>query len=124
MFNGQKIKELLDLAGITQKEFSKRVGITEQSLYGYYNPGANPTSKILEKIANELKCSLDYLFDRESDCSNINVGHQIKGNGNKVSGDITLTECRKEIEHLRALLEEKEKVMAEKERLIQVLMNK
>lgn len=117
MFNGQKIRELLEYTGITQKEFCKRIGITEQSLYGYYNPDANPTSKTLEKIANELKCSLDYLFDRESESSNINIGHQVKGNGNKVLGDITLSECRKEIAHLKELL-------AEKERTIQILMNK
>jgi hypothetical protein len=46
------------------------------------------------------------------------------GNGNKISGDITLSECRKEIEHLNALLEEKERVITEKERTIQILIQK
>ena len=44
--------------------------------------------------------------------------------GNKISGDITLSECRKEIEHLNALLEEKERVITEKERTIQILIQK
>lgn len=34
-----------------------------------------------------------------------------------------MSECQKEIEHLNALLEEKERVISEKERTIQILMN-
>lgn len=116
MFNGQKLKDLLESKGIAQNEFSKRIGIAEQTLYGYFRLTANPTSNILEKMANELKCSLDYFFDREIDTTEINIGHQVKGNGNK--------ECQKEIAHLNALLEEKERVISEKERTIQILMNK
>ena len=124
MFNGQKLKDLLESKGIAQNEFSKRIGIAEQTLYGYFRLTANPTSNILEKMANELKCSLDYFFDREIVTSEIIIGHQVKGNGNKVSGNISLSECQKEIAHLNALLEEKERVISEKERTIQILMNK
>ena len=124
MFNGQKLKELLESKGIANNVFSKRIGISEQTLYGYFKPTANPTSVTLEKIANELKYSLDYFFDREIDSKEINIGHQVRGNGNKVSGDITLNECKKEIEHLNALLEEKERVITEKERTIQILIQK
>jgi len=59
---------------------------------------------------------IDYFFDRDVDLG-VNIGHQIKGNGNKVSGNITLSECQKEIEHLKELLKEKE-------RTIQILMDK
>ena len=52
---------------------------------------------------------MDFFFDRDINSSGVNIGHQIKGNGNKVSGDITLSECQKEKAHLYALLDEKER---------------
>ena len=78
----------------------------------------------LEIIADYFNVPIDYFFDRDINSSGINIGHQVKGNGNKISGDITLSECRKEIEHLNALLEEKERVITEKERTIQILIQK
>ncbi len=45
------------------------------------------------------------------------IGHSVNGNGNLVSGDIRLNECQREIEHLKELL-------SEKERTIQILLNK
>ena len=41
----------------------------------------------------------------------MNVGHHVNGNGNNVSGDITLSECQKELAHLQQLLEEKERTI-------------
>lgn len=58
---------------------------------------------------------IDYFFDRELDNAHINIGHHVNGIGNNVSGDITLSECQKELAHLQQLLEEKE-------RTIQILM--
>lgn len=68
--------------------------------------------------------AIDYFYDREIDPSSINIGHHVNGNGNKVSGDITLSECQREIEHLTQLLHEKQIIIDEKERTIQILLNK
>lgn len=124
MFNGLKLKKLIELSNLTQKDFSLQSGISEQSLYGYFEPKGNPTAKALEKMANILQCSIDDFFDRSIETTGTSIGHHVNGNGNKVSGDITLSECRTEIEHLRALLGEKERIIAEKERTIQILMKK
>ena len=69
----------------------------------------------MEKIADFFKVPIDYFFDRSIETSSVNIGHHVNGNGNKVSGDITLSECKKENEHLKELL-------SEKERTIQILM--
>lgn len=37
----------------------------------------------------------------------MNVGHHVNGNGNNVSGDIALSECQRELSHLKQLLEER-----------------
>lgn len=124
MFNGLKIKELLEKKGIQQNTFCLDTGISKSNFWVWIEGKSKPGADALEKIADYFNVPMDFFFDRDIKPSGVNIGHQVKGNGNKISGDITLSECRKEIEHLNALLEEKERVITEKERTIQILMNK
>ena len=123
MFKGERIKVLLEEKNVTKKSLADAVNISTLGLDGTI-AGSNVRAGNLEKIADFFKLPIDYFFDRDINSSGINIGHQVKGNGNKISGDITLSECRKEIEHLNALLEEKERVITEKERTIQILIQK
>lgn len=124
MFNGLRIRELLEEKGIQQNTFSVETGISKSNLWVWIEGKSKPGADALEKMADYFKVPTDYFFDRNIDLPNISIGHQVKGNGNKVSGDVTISEYCKEIEHLNALLEEKERVINEKERTIQILMNK
>lgn len=124
MFNGLKIKELLEKKGVQQNTFCLDTGISKSNFWVWTEGKSKPGADALEKIADYFNVPMDFFFDRDIKPSGVNIGHQVKGNGNKISGDITLSECRKEIEHLNALLEEKERVITEKERTIQILMNK
>lgn len=124
MFNGQKIKEIIESKGMTQKEVFTKAGIKQPTFYSLFSDDANPSSNLLECLANFLECSIDDFFDRKVEHSSINIGHHVNGNGNKVSGDITLSECQTEIAHLKQLLQEKERIIEEKERTIQILINK
>jgi hypothetical protein len=71
----------------------------------------------LEKLARFFKVPVSYFFDENSSPNNyINANnHSVALGNNSVTGDISLSNCQKELEHLKQLLEEKE-------RLIQVLM--
>lgn len=124
MFNGQKIKDLLEGRGVQQNTFCAETGISKSNLYVWVKGNSMPGADNLEVIADYFKVPVDFFFDREVDVSGVSIGHQVKGNGNKVSGDISLSECQKELEHMKALLEEKDKIITEKERTIQILMNK
>ena len=124
MFNGQKIKDLLEERGVQQNTFCFDTGISKSNLYVWVKGQSMPGADNLEVIADYFKVPVDFFFEREVDVSSVNVGHQVKGNGNNISGDISLSECKKELEHVKTLLEEKDKIISEKERLIQVLMNK
>ena len=115
MFNGQKIKHLLEERKQTKKSLLSIINITGAALDNITNGISMPKADNLEKIADFFELPIDYFFDRE-DYSNSHIGHHVNGNGNKVSGDITLSECQKENQHLRELL-------AEKERTIQILLN-
>ena len=124
MFNPDKIRRLFEDRNISQAQFIKDTSISKSNLYVWLNNTSIPGADNLEIIADYFNVPIDYFFDRETNSLGISIGHQGIGNGNKVSGDITLSECQKEIEHLNALLEEKERVITEKERTIQILMNK
>lgn len=124
MFNGLKINELLEERKISKVNLYNSIKISKKGLDDLINGTHMPKVTYIESIADFFKIPIDYLFDREIEPASISIGHQVKGNGNKVSGDITLSECQKEIEHLKALLEEKERVITEKERTIQILINK
>lgn len=113
MFNGQKIIKLLEERQITKKRLFEYMGTSGSGL-DFIIKNCNPTAEKIEQIADFFQTSIDYFFDRE-DYSNSHIGHNVNGNGNKVVGDITLSECQKENQHLRELL-------AEKERTIQILM--
>ena len=123
MFNPDKIRRLFEDRNISQAQFIKDTSISKSNLYVWLNNTSIPGADNLEIIADYFNVPIDYFFDRETNSLGISIGHQVKGYGNKISGDITLSECQKEIEHLNALLEEKERVISEKERTIQILMN-
>lgn len=124
MFNSDKIRRLFEDRKISQAQFLKDTSVSKSNLYVWLNNTSIPGADNLEIIADYFNVPIDYFFDRDINSSGINIGHQVKGNGNKISGDITLSECRKEIEHFNALLEEKERVITEKERTIQILIQK
>lgn len=118
MFNAQRIKEIIQKKELSQKEVIKRAGVSESTFYSLYRDGSqkntNPTSNFLEAIADVLECKIDDFFDRREEYYiGYNINH-IHGNGNKV-GSVTLSDCKKEVEYLKKLLEEKE-------RLIQLLI--
>lgn len=117
MFNRHRIKELIEERKVTKVSLYTYANISKKSLDNIINGSNIPNSNNIEAIADFFKLPIDYFFDRSIDISGLNVGHHVNGNGNKVSGDITLSEYQKEIAHLKELL-------AEKERTIQILMNK
>lgn len=111
MFNGQKIKDLIDDKKVTKVSLFSYANISKKSLDNIINGSNIPNSNTIEAIADFFKVPIDYFFDRKIDLSNTNVGNPIKDNVNNTLED------QKEIEHLRELL-------VEKERTIQILMNK
>ena len=57
-----KIREIANDKGITLKELSKRLGITETVLYHYADGMKTPTLERTYKIANELEVTIEDLI--------------------------------------------------------------
>lgn len=115
MFNGQIINDLIEKKRAKKVDVYTYAGITKATLDNIIKGTNIPNCTTIERIADFFGVSIDSFFNRDSTI--LNIGHTVNGNGNNVSGDIQLHEYQKEIEHLKELLQEKE-------RLIQVLLNK
>ena len=118
MFNGHIINELIEQKKAKKVEVYNYAGITKATLDNIIKGTSIPNCNTLERIADYFNVSMDMFFIRENNAiKSIGNNVTINGNLNNVSSDILLNESKKEVEHLKELL-------AEKERLIQVLMQR
>ena len=60
---GERIKQLLDKKGITQKELADKTGCTEAAISHYIKGDRNPRASVLTKIAVALDTTSDYLME-------------------------------------------------------------
>ena len=63
---GKRISTLIDEHHLTQRYLSKQIGVTEVTISRYVKGTRKPNSRTLEKIANTLHVSSDYLLGRDS----------------------------------------------------------
>lgn len=65
MTTGEKIREARKDCGLTQREFSKRIGIAEPTLRKYESNKLNPKIETLLKISAAADCDLAFLLPDE-----------------------------------------------------------
>ena len=119
------IKKFSEEKGVSIRKLAESIGMSEQNLHRCIRVNQIQAHQ-LEQIAYLLDVPVVCFFDEEVVCENNKIG-KISGTGNKVQQghvNVMLESQEREIENLKLLLAEKDKVISEKERLIQVLMNK
>lgn len=117
MANLLRIKDIAESKGISVRELAERVGIKENQVHVMCRTNSTKIDT-LEKIAQALGVSVSLFFDDTLTSIRIEGdNNQYNSNGahGNVNGDCAVLTER--VKHLEALL-------AEKERLISVLMNK
>jgi transcriptional regulator with XRE-family HTH domain len=60
---GQRIKELRTKLNLTQKVLAEKVGMTYVQIGRYEKRGAVPSSEVLNKLADALNTTTDYLMN-------------------------------------------------------------
>lgn len=117
---GGKLKDLLKKRKMQSKELGERMGLSKVTISHWANNYNSPSLEQLEQISRILRVPISYWFD--ADVSG-GVSSQVNGDGSAASiyGDAIvageLATCKMENDHLKAMLDEKE-------RLIQVLLEK
>lgn len=118
-----KIKDLCEQKEGGIKRLAEDIKMSEQNLHRCINLNKIQAGE-LEKIARIFNVPIGYFFEDSIATQSIANGN---GSAASIYGNATvgvLSDKDKEIEHLKALLEEKERVINEKERTIQILMNR
>lgn len=124
MANFLLIRDIAENKNITLRVLAARIGISEDGLQKLITNGSTKTST-LETIARELEVPVGIFFEGWQPANHSVANGQ--GSAASIYGNATagvIADRDKEIEHLKQLLDEKDKIITEKERLIQVLMNK
>lgn len=63
---GERIAELLQKIGLTQRELAEQVGVTEVSMSRYISGDRTPKGPVIANIATALHTTSDYLLGTEA----------------------------------------------------------
>lgn len=66
----KRLHGLLNENGLSRLELSKRIGISFETLNGYFNKNFYPEISVAKKIVKYFGCSLDYLMGIDEDFVN------------------------------------------------------
>jgi len=120
MYIGLKIKELASKENLTLSDLAKRLGKTKQAVYEMVEK-EDVNTAILKKLCSEFDVPINYFFEDNSGMSIVadNNSQAVVGVGNSVhNGE------QAEISLLKEKVKHLEELLAEKERLIKVLMER
>lgn len=127
MKKGERLKALIAQRGINIEDFAANVGVSVSSVFKYYNKEHFDTG-LLEKFCSELNVPITTFFDDSTTSqtstgnSNVLVGRDNNGNISTPKCQDQLEDALLEIKHLKEVIDGKDKLLEEKERLINVLM--
>lgn len=127
---GLVIKELMLKQNIEVADLAKRLGKTKQAVYDILDKEDVNTS-LLRELAAIFNVPITIFFDNSVNNNQSNTGNNsiVLGQNNNVDSlnldyKEKLESTLVEIKHLKEVIDAKDKLLQEKERLINVLMNK
>lgn len=127
MANFQLINDLLKRRKITKKDFCNDIGLTDTALRQLIDRNSTKT-EIIERIAHALNVPVGFFFDEVKDSTKTNAKNNISGNNfhgtNNIQVDVNLADCKAELERLQVENEHLKAIIEEKERTIQILLTK
>jgi transcriptional regulator with XRE-family HTH domain len=117
----QKIKELILIKKISQRELARVINKTHATINNYITGKTIIDVNTLIEIANALNVHPCVFFrEDEKVKTQINGNYNNIGNGN--GNSIIINNLEKEVENLKERIADKEKIIQEKERTIEILM--
>lgn len=118
MYNGLALRGLIIKAGLTNREFQKRVFGSKKTDIFHVEHQKSVRSTTLERMRDVLKCSMDDFFTTP-DWAVEKTGKVI--GSNNVLSSVAIGESQVEVKHLKELLLEKDKRIETLENYINLL---
>ena len=61
---GQRLRQIREKQGLTQKQFAEKIGATERGVRHYENGEREPAFRVIISILDNVDVSADYLLGR------------------------------------------------------------
>lgn len=74
---GEKLRHARLALNLSQLELSEKVGVNERSIYTYEQAGVFPRERVLQKLADTLHVSVDYLRDDDENTAMKHVDEEL-----------------------------------------------
>ncbi len=118
---GERLKEILAKYKVSQSEIAKQLGMSHQSLNQMLSASDIKTG-LVERIAKVLNVSISSLYgdDKEQNAIATGNGIAVAGNNN-VAGNVSMDDNTAVLQERVTMLE---KLLEEKERTINILLEK
>lgn len=120
---GKELKQRIDALGITQRKLAEEMGVTPQTISAILTAKDVRTSTV-ERIAAVTNMPISFFFKEETDGNNVVAsgdGSVAQLGNNNVAGNVNTSS---DVAVLQERVKSLEQLVAEKERLIKVLMEK
>ena len=117
-----KINNLIDVKKITQVELAILIKKNKHTVGNWLNEKTKLDVDSLIEIAEVLHVHPSVFFKDEEIHSQINGNYNNIGNGH--GNNITINTLEKEVENLKERIADKERIIQEKERTIEILIKK
>jgi transcriptional regulator with XRE-family HTH domain len=121
---GLVLSKLIEGKKVKKIELAKYLDVARNTLDDYLSEKTYMTTEKLEKVAKFFKVPISCFFD---DSPNGNITQTGNGNVGNVIGNsnrVMVSDCESKLEMAQAKIESLEALLEEKERTIQILMNK
>lgn len=93
---GERLKELRQNAGLTQKQLADKIWVTKASISYYEQSERNPSPEVLMKLANAFHVTTDYLLGIENKQHYIDVSDLLPEDIEFIHHTITLLKKKNE----------------------------
>lgn len=62
----ERLTDILNECNLSRRQLATQAGIPSSTINNWFTRGSSPTLDMLERLADALNCSIDYLSGRES----------------------------------------------------------
>jgi transcriptional regulator with XRE-family HTH domain len=118
MVNLFRIKEIAKSKKIKIKDIAEKAGITEQGLQKLIRENSTKV-ETLESISKALGVPIEVFFNESG-----NIGHSSAGDYSPICGDIDIDSYKSDLEKANLKIEYLEKIIKDKEEIINLLKSK
>jgi transcriptional regulator with XRE-family HTH domain len=119
----ERIKKVIEHSGLSDRKFSDAIGAPQSTLSSLFGRKSEPGVLLIQSILNAFAdINTEWLLMGRGDMiKEKGIGHTTIGDNSPINGDITIGDCRTELEVANVKIAYLEKMLKDKEEIIELL---